>query len=243
MRSNTRVIVAATAATAIALCAGQAGAAFMSQFDALPAGTEANGMNGWKGWNNVASDAGVISSDIAYEGPNSLLIAGYTDAVQTFTGATAGQWSLSAKQYIPSGQTGLQYFIILNTYADNAMNNAGMWSTQLKFNLSSGKITDDFRSGSVNIAFNQWADLRVDIDLDANTVSHFYNDALVSTGSWTRNGVSALAIAAVDLYTANDNRAYYDNLSLVQVPAPTTPGAIAIALAAVAIPVRRRRPR
>lgn len=245
MRSNTRIIVAATATAAIALCAGQAGAAFMSQFDSLPAGADANGANGWQGWNNVAADAGVISSDFAYEGPNSLLITGYTDAVQTFTGATSGQWSLSTKQYIPSGQKGLQYIMILNTYADNAMNNAGMWSTQLKFNLNSGKITDDFRSGGppINIAFDQWADLRVDIDLDANTVSHFYNNTLVSTGSWTRSGASALAIAAVDLYSADNNRAYYDNLSLVQVPAPTTPGAMAIAFAAIAIPTRRRRPR
>ncbi len=241
MKTGTRFLTVATAAAALGALASQADAGFMSQFDTISPGVDANGANGWQGWNNIAADAGVISDDIAYEGPNSLLIKGYTDAVQTYTGATSGVWSMQAKQYIASGQSGLQYFIILNTYTDGGMNNAGYWSTQLKFNLASGTLSDDFRGGSLPIAFNQWSDLRIDINLDSNTVDSYYNNVLLSSGSWTRNGASHLGIAALDLYSADNNKAYYDNVALAEVPAPSVPGALAISVAAVIIPMRRRR--
>jgi len=241
----------AVLASVVGLAAtGHADGAYMSSFDALVPGADVVGVDGWQGWDGVASSAGVVSSDVAYEGSNSLLIRGYTDAVQTYAGATSGVWSLQAKQYIPSGQSGSSYFIVMNRYVDGGNTDGGMWSSQIRFNLASGGIYDDLRGGYAHAHFDSWNDIRIDIDLDANTIAQYYNDDLIAVGTWTRSGSSALAIAAIDLYSGEANSVYYDNISLTQtltpvtasadVPSPGTPGAVAIAAAAFFLPMRRR---
>ena len=236
MKTGTNVLACA----ALLAAAGQANAEFISHFDAFVPDADLVGVDGWHGWDNVASAAGVVSDDIAYEGPNSLLVTGYTDAVQTYTGATAGTWMLEAKQYIASGQSGLSYFIVMNRYTPGANGDSAAWSAQVKFDLASGLLSDDFRGGSLPIAFNQWADLRLEIDLDADTVNTFYNDAHLSSGSWTRSGSSSLAIAAIDLYSGDANATYYDNVSLSpDVPSPGVPGAAALAIAGLCARLRR----
>lgn len=241
MKTRTGILVAA-AAGIVAVAAGQANADFkLMGFEDLAPGSAVSGFDGWAAWNDVAAHAGVITSDVAYDGVNSLRIAGYTDAVRAFSGVTSGQISLSAKQYIPSGQSGLTYFILMNDYIPGGNTNAGQWSTQLRFDLGSGFVRDDFRGGSVPIVFDSWSDIRVDIDLDANTVAQFYNDTLIAKGSWTRNSRSMLQLSALDLYSGDKNVAYYDGVSLSgDVPAPSTTGALAILAAGLALPLRRR---
>lgn len=226
-----------TTALALAL-AGTASADFAAQFDSYITGTQLQNVDGWKGWDNVGSSAGLVSNDFFFTGTNSLKVHGYTDAVQTFSGVDSGIWSLSAKQYIASGQSGLTYFILMNRYVDGANNDSGMWSTQLRFDLGAGLVYDDFRGGSLAIAANQWADIRIDINLTANTVQSYYNNQLLSAGSWTTSGTSALALAAVDLYSADNNSAYYDNMALTGVP---TPGGAAIGMAGLIVVLRRKR--
>lgn len=226
-----------TAALTLAL-AGSASADFAAQFDSYITGTQLQNVDGWKGWDNVSSSAGLVSSDFFFTGTNSLKVHGYTDAVQTFSGVDSGVWSLSAKQYIPGGQAGQSYFILMNRYVDGGNSDSGMWSTQLRFDLAAGQVYDDFRGGSLAIATDQWADIRIDINLTANTVQSYYNNQLLSSGSWTTSGTSALALAAVDLYSAENNSAYYDNLSLTGVP---TPGGAAIGMAGLFVLLRRKR--
>ena len=225
---------------AILATTGAAHGAFMSDFEAYATGTELQDVGGWKGWDNVASSAGVVSDQYAYSGSGSVQIHGYTDAVREYAGITSGVWTLSMKQYIPSGQSGLQYAIVMNRYVDGGNSNAGSWSTQLKFDLGAGTVRDDFRGGSAPIVTDQWVDMRLDVDLDANVVSSYYNGALISSGSWTRNGASLLAISALDLYSASDNYAYYDDIALTSsVP---TPGAPALALCGLIFLVPRTSP-
>lgn len=212
--------------------------AFMSSLESVSAGGSANGVEGWKGWDNVASSAGSVSSAFSFSGSNSLLVTGYTDAVQEFSGITSGAWSVTARQYIAAGQSGLTYFILMNKYADGANYDSGGWSTQLRFDLAAGRVYDDFRGGSLAIATGQWSEVRVDIDLLANTVKHYYNGSLLSSGSWTRSGSSALALAAMDLYSADCNFTYYDAVSVASVPTAGT-GWLCVMLGVM--PARRRR--
>ncbi len=221
-----------------ALLAGSASADFVSQFDSYVPGTSLSNVDGWKGWDNVAAHAGVVSNDFFYTGDSSIKIHGYTDAVRTFSDVTSGRWTIEAKQYIASGQSGLSYFIVMNRYVDGGNNDQGMWSTQLRFDLAGGRVSDDFRGGSVAIQTDQWADIRLSIDLNANTVQSFYNNQLISSGVWMRSGSSAQAIAAIDLYSADNNAVYYDNVGLMGVP---TPGAMGIASVGMFVMLRRRR--
>jgi hypothetical protein len=217
---------------------GSASADFAAQFDAYLAGTRLQNVDGWKGWDNVAGHAGIVSNDFFYTGDSSLKIQGYTDAVRTFSGVSSGLWSVSAKQYIPGGQGGLSYLILMNRYVDGGNTDAGMWSTQLRFDLAAGLVHDDFRGGSVPIVTNQWGDVRVDVDLTANTVRSYYNNQLISSGSWTTSGSSARAVAAIDLYSADNNSVYYDNVSLTGVPSP---GGVVLGATGLFLLLRRSR--
>ncbi len=237
MRFTTIACIAATAIISTASARG----GLLTSFDAYSASTALHNVDNWTAWNNIAANAGVVSTDRAFSGANSIRIRGYTDAVQNYTGATSGAWSISAKQYIASGQTGLTYFIIMNNYIPNANTNAAQWSTQLRFDLAAGTVRDDFRGGSASIITNQWVDVRVDIDLDNNRVSHFYNGVLLSSGTWTTGASSLRQINALDLYTKDSNTTYYDDIIMAQVV--PTPGAAAMAFSACALcGLPRRKP-
>lgn len=193
-------------------------AEFFGDFETYKPGQRLQSVGGWKGWDNVSKVAGLVSQSVAYDSDRSIMITGIaqssTDAVRQIAGATSGAWSVSAMQYLGANQKGSTYFILMNKYADGKNNNAASWSTQLRFDLAAGRVYDDFRGGSVAISTNAWASIRVDIDLTANTVKHFYNDMLISQGTWTRGAASANALAAINLYTGAKNAAYYDNVAV-----------------------------
>lgn len=240
-----------TGAAILGACAS-ARADFFADFDSYASGARLQGVDGWKGWDNVPAVAGMVSNSVAYDGANSLKVSagggGYTDAVHQFSGVSSNTWSVSAMQYLGAGQGGSTYFILMNKYSDGGNNNGQFWSTQLRFDLGAGRVYDDIRGGSVAIVTNQWAAIRVDINFATNTVKSYYNNALISSGAWTRGGASALSLAAIDLYTGDANTAYYDDvavsdlsaLSVTRVPAP---GAVVTAglAGALVLPIRRRR--
>lgn len=233
--------LAALAGT-LAASAGVSQAAFFSSFDTYANGQQLSAAGGWQGWDNVASVAGIVDSSISYTGGNSLRIgSGYTDAVQTYSGVNSGIWNFSTRQYISSGQTGSTYVILMNQYADGANSSSAMWSVQLNFDLANGVVRDDFRGGSVAIAFNQWSTVDIAINLASNTISQYYNGTLVASGTWTTAAGSALNVAAVDLYTAGGNTAFYDDVSLVSAAAIPTPGTFSLASLGLLLAGSRRR--
>lgn len=234
----------------VAICS-VASAGFFADFEKYAPNQRMQGVDGWKGWDNASSVAGLVSSSVAYDSDRSLRISGTaqasTDAVHEFSGATSGVWTVSAMQYLGSGQKGSTYFILMNKYNENANNNNAFWSTQLRFDLAAGRVYDDLRGGSASIVTNQWASIRVDVDLTQNTVKHYYNDILISSGTWTTGSASKKAIAALDLYTGAKNDAYYDDISIssrsemseMRIPAQ---GSIAtMAVAGFLMMPRRRR--
>jgi MYXO-CTERM domain-containing protein len=89
---------------------------------------------------------------------------------------------------------------------------------------------------AVPIVYDQWVEIRVDFDLDADTVDAYYNGAMIATGSWTSGSYPTLAFANVDLYAPHGEPVFYDDLSLVP-----TPGVLAMLGMAGLIGVRRRR--
>lgn len=247
--TSTRGIIAAIG---IGVLGSAAQAGYFSDFESYKPGQRLQGVDGWKGWDNVSKVAGLVSDKVTYESDRSLMVSGIdqasTDAVREFTGATSGAWSVSAMQYLGSGQSGSTYFILMNRYNDKGNNNSAFWSTQLRFDLASGKVFDDFRGGSASIVMNEWASIRVDIDLAANTVKHFYNDILISKGSWTTGSASTKALAAIDLYTGSKNVAYYDNVTVSSASelssaarVPAQGALVTMAIAGLFVMPRRRR--
>ena len=93
-----------------------------------------------------------------------------------YAGYTTGQWIYTAWQYVPTDFTGTSYFILLNTYDD-----AGAslnWSVQVSFNATTNLVTNDgVGGGTLPLIRNQWVELRVEIDLTADTQAFYYNNA------------------------------------------------------------------
>jgi hypothetical protein len=203
-----------------AMSSAAASAQWSDNFDSYVTGSQMHGQGGWKGWDNVPAAGALTTGTPNFSAPNSVEITGGSDLVHEYTGVSSGQWSYTAMQYIPGNFTGTTYFILLNTYADGGPYN---WSIQHSFNGTSGAILDDLRTENpVTMVRDAWVPIRVDFDLTANTVNTYYNNQLLSTGTWTTGTTSALNLAAVDLFANNTSPVYYDNISLTQIPGPAS---------------------
>ena len=185
-------------------------AEFAEGFETYAAGTSVHGQGGWKGWDNVAGAGAPVSNRIAHDGRNSIEILGSSDLVHEFNLA-GNRWVLTAYQYVPSGSKGTTYFILLNTYADGGPYD---WSVQTKYDLTAGTITPatgDTGSKS-RIVYDQWVEIRLAIDLAANTLEESYNGIRIAAGPWDNNGHGTLQ--AIDLFGNGASSVFYDDLKI-----------------------------
>jgi len=155
-------------------------------------------VGGWFGWDNAPAAAATVDATRARTGTNSLLVGATTDAVRPGIGLTSGRWNVSAWLYIPTGGLvgGDVYFI-----ANSVYNHGGpyTWTTELK--CSGTTIVDDLRPTTPQpLVFDQWVELRADVDLDANTVAYYYNGGRISRGAYTILG-GPRALANIDLFS------------------------------------------
>jgi uncharacterized repeat protein (TIGR01451 family) len=184
-------------------------------FDSYAAGSQLHGQGGWKGWQNDPTAGALVSTAQASSAPNSAAILGASDLVHEYSGYTSGGWTYKTMMYFPSDFTGESYFILLNTYNDAAV---GLnWSTQINFQAATNLVVNTGASGgNLPLIRGQWVELRIEIDLTANTQSAFYNNQLLYSGSWSNevSGGGALNIAAVDLFANGASVVYYDDISL-----------------------------
>lgn len=206
--------VLAGVAVAPAVAMGQ----WSDNFDTYTAGS-INGQGGWQGWDNIPAGAGEVVTAVARSAPHSQAIGGGADSVRPYTGVTSGQWVYSAYQYIPQEFAGTTYFIMNNLYNDGG---PYAWAVQLTFNGTTNMVTDtNGRTGTpIPLVRGAWTQIRVDFDLDANTISQYYNGSLVASGAWASGTTPVLALGAVDLFANNASPVYYDDMDLRGIPAP-----------------------
>jgi len=182
---------------------------FMEDFESYTAGSALHGQGGWKGWNNTPGAGAPVSSDFAYSGSNSVEIVPAADLVHEFD-VTGGTWILTAMQYIPSGTSGVSWFILLNTYSDNGTQD---WSVQTQFDLAAGTIVSSYDSGTLaTIVYDQWVEIKCVIDLDNNTVDEYYNGELITTHQWDNDQHNTLQV--IDLYGNSASSIYYDDIKI-----------------------------
>jgi uncharacterized repeat protein (TIGR01451 family) len=195
-------------------------AGWYDNFDSYAPGSQMHGQGGWKGWFNNPAAGALVSDAYSHSDPNSVAVVGATDLVHEYAGYTADTWTYTAWQYIPGTYSGQTYFIMLNTYNDD---NVGLnWSTQVCFNSATDRLYDDVAAdcssgASLSIVYDQWVEIRVEIDLDNDIQTLYYNGEMLYQDSWTDHvsGDGALNIGAVDLFANNASEIYYDDISLV----------------------------
>lgn len=205
----------------------QTTAPWSENFDSYTTFSTIAGQGGWATWDSSTDPAvdAQVSDAQSSSVPHSLFVGGTADVVQQFTGVTSGAWVFSTNVYVPTGLTGSAYFILLNEYQDLGPYN---WSVQVEMNGTTGMVNDlggsaggPGAAGTAPLILDQWVEIRVEIDLDANTHSVYYDGVALRTNE-IYSGAS-MAIACLDLYSASSSGVYFDDVSLVEAPctAPT----------------------
>jgi hypothetical protein len=178
--------------------------AFADGFEAYAADSSLQGQGGWKGWAGDGNAAAPASNEQAFSGANSVKIIGSADLVHEFA-IKGGKVIFRAMQYIPTGATGTTFFILMNQYNDPG--NGLDWSVQTEFKMTEGTV------GSLALVRDKWVEVKCVIDLDANTVSRYYNGQLIGSEQWDDNVHGTLQ--AVDLFGNGASPVYYDDITVV----------------------------
>ncbi|MER2599848.1 MAG: S8 family serine peptidase [Caldilineales bacterium] len=185
--------------------------AWNDNFDAYAIGSQLVGQGGWEGWGGSAAAGALTSSAQAKSAPNSAAILGGSDLVHQYSGYTSGVWNYTAWQYIPDNYTGDSAFILLNQYTGSG----GNWSTEVTFRGSTNQVIN-LGGQTLPLIRGRWVEIRVEINLDADMQTFFYDNQVLFMDSWTdgASGGGSLNIAAVDLYANGASVVYYDDISL-----------------------------
>ena len=185
-------------------------------WDSYPTNQNMHGIGGWKGWGNAPGATAYTRDTYSISVPNSIDINGASDLVHEYA-IDAGVWTYTAWQFVPTSFNGITYFILLNQYDDPGYTNN--WSVQVSFDSGTNLVTNDGGAGgTLPLIKGEWVEIRVEIDLDADTQSFYYGGDLLFSGSWSEgmSGGGITSIGAVDLFANGATPVYYDDLSLVE---------------------------
>ena len=152
---------------------------------------------------------GIAPDAVAYSAPHSLEIVGNRDdLVPNWPPQTSGQWTLKVMQYCPSNvpAAGQMYFGVLSAY--DSAGQSSTWIGSLMANFETGKAYCNEAPGvQVDLVYDDWAQLRVEIDLYSQVAHFYYNDVYLATRP-------ATSIAGVDIWPdANITTVYFDDFS------------------------------
>lgn len=172
---------------------------------------------GWKGWDNDPQFGAFVTDDQARSTPHSVEIVDNVDLVREYSGLTSGQFTYIAYVYVPSDFVGLSYFILLSDYTDGGGTN-NLWAVQIRIDADQGIIESEYDEMSLWLVYDQWVEIRCEIDLDADWLEMYYDDDLLHEKAWTsgvnNDGTGLLEIDAVDLFANAATVVWYDDFSL-----------------------------
>jgi len=167
----------------------------IEDFDSLAVGSNMHDVDGWEGWFGDAQWGAQVTDVVAYSGTNSLEIVGNRDdLVPNWPQQTTGKWMLSVMQYCPSDKqtTGQMFFGPLTEY-DGAAETVG-WIGEFIANFETGKAyCNADQAIQVDLLYDDWAELFLEVDLDAQKAHFYYNNVFLSTQP-------APSIAGVDIW-------------------------------------------
>ena len=191
--------------------------------EAYPAGsrtgTQADYWSTWSGAVGGADD-GLVSTDFASSGDNSVLIAeGQTQDVLLLLGdRTEGRYELSWKMYMPSNKSG--YYNIQQSETPGVA-----WNLEVSFGADNLGNPTAFGQGLVNQSSttfdypeDSWLDIVHVVDLDEDQLTISINGTEISTIPYTGN------LGAVNFFSINaDNRYYLDDILFRSLPPVVQP--------------------
>ncbi|MBU0719690.1 MAG: C10 family peptidase [Planctomycetes bacterium] len=193
------------------------GAPWCDDFESYSVGS-IQGLNGWQGWGAGAGDpaaAGNVSTEANRTpgGMKSLKIEDH-DTVHIFNGydsSVSQHWILRVRTMIPSSMSGSAFLIIMPDYTGGGPGST--WGAQIEMSAQAGRLQCDEVFTSVPLVTDEWAEIRLEINLEYDEAAVFYNDDLLGVYQWSIGGGSA-SIGAIDLYGPGSDGAFFDDVSL-----------------------------
>ncbi|MHC4355859.1 MAG: hypothetical protein ACYS0H_24420, partial [Planctomycetota bacterium] len=191
----------------------------IEDFDSLAVGSNMQDVDGWEGWFGDLNAGARVTDAVAYSGTNSLEIVGNRDdLVPNWPQKTTGKWVLSVMQYCPSDKqtTGLVYFGPLTEY--DAATQTVVWIGEFMANFATGKAyCNQDQAIQIDLVYDDWAELRLEVDLDAQEADFYYDNVFLSTQP-------APSITGVDIWPEPDIvGVYFDDFRFEPVvPEPIT---------------------
>ncbi len=176
----------------------------------------------WDTWDGTAGIDGLVSADFAFSGTNSAQINGTgTDLVLPIGPYTSGKYDLKFKMLLT---TSGGYFNLLHDWTTTST--AYEWACDVFFGAD-GTVTwttGFVNNGSSSVAFNEWFDVQVTADLDADMGYIYLNGVMINSWQWSLNNADGTAgqnvLAAADFYGTNDANGeglyYIDDVQLVE---------------------------
>jgi hypothetical protein len=159
-----------------------------------------------------------ISTNYSLTGTKSVKIVQNNDLVKPFGSHTSGYWIISFWIYIPSGKAG--YINTLTGFTPNPY----QWGMECYFDLGGGGRL--LNGGTVNFSWESdtWQFVKLIVNLDIDQARFWFDETLISTWQWSRNGVLNLQLEASDFFgaTVNDEM-YIDNFAFLNPPLTIPP--------------------
>ena len=169
---------------------------------------------GWHGWDGDPLAGAYVVDDESQSTPHSVELVESEDLVHEFSGCDSGQWTFSCYVFIESATMGTPYFIMLNTYSDGGSKH---WSTEVQFNTDTDQVEAYNDEATLPLIYDEWVEIRNEIDLDADIQAFHYGGDLLIEKSWSAgvSGAGGLTeIQCVDLWSSGADWHYYDDFTL-----------------------------
>ena len=163
---------------------------------------------------------------------NSLAVVGGLGTDQVFEfgyGAKTGVWDFSTMTYVPAAnKAGETYFNLMNKFDD--ANGVYQWSkVGVHWMLNSAHANADlvYNDGDATIKlpiqYDKWVEVSAHIDLTNNTTETFYGGASLGVTPWSDpNPVHGIDVMDIYPISGDASVMYYDDISLAQVPEPSS---------------------
>ena len=181
----------------------------VNDFDSLAVGSSMHDVPGWEGWFGDAQYGGEVTDAVAYSGTNALEIrGGRDDLVPYWPLVDSGLYEASVTQYVPSSTTsGIMYFAPLRIYGANWDETA--WMKDFRTDCGTGLVfVNDLDAGDrteAPLIRDQWVQLRLVLNFDADTCDFYYGDTHLGT-------TECPSIQAFDVYPSNEvDVVYFDD--------------------------------
>ena len=142
----------------------------------------------------------------------------YIVALNNGAVVTSGSWTLSYEMFLPAGLPGEVHMFISQAAMTDFKQGAWLLAKEADGNV----LQYSFGADTAPLVYDQWAEGKFDINLDADTVTAYYDGAAFHTGVWEAEDTPTPAIGGLNFWIQGGNNttgligtAYFDNFALV----------------------------